>query len=63
MSAKMQKSDQELFSIQWGLVKMSAPQNSALAGVGKPINESVWRWSILNFASRKAEKAAMRNAK
>ena len=36
--------------------------NSALAGVGKPINESVCRVSILNLANRNAEKAAMINA-
>ena len=38
------------------------PQNKALAGVGRPINEVVWRVSILNLPNRKAEKAEIMNA-
>ena len=37
-------------------------QKRAFAGVGRPINEVVWRSSKLNFASRRAEKAAKINA-
>ena len=40
-----------------------APQKSALAGVGRPIKEVVWRSSRLNLASRSAEKATKTNAK
>ena len=32
------------------------------AGVFKPINESLWRVSMLNFAKRKIEKNGMINA-
>ena len=35
--------------------RISPPQNIALAGVGSPINDEVWRSSILNFAKRKPE--------
>ena len=38
------------------------PQNKALAGVGSPMKEVVCRVSKLNFAKRKAEKAAMSKA-
>ena len=41
------------------ITKGNALMNSALAGVGSPINESVWRSSILNFASLSAENAAI----
>ena len=34
----------------------------ALGGVARPMKEVVWRSSILNFAKRKAEKAAMSRA-
>ena len=40
----------------------SDAQNIALGGVARPIKEVVWRSSILNFARRKAEKAAMSKA-
>lgn len=33
--------------------------NIALAGVGSPIKDSVWRGSLLNFARRKAEKTGI----
>ena len=36
--------------------------NSALAGVGSPMNESVCRVSILNFASLSAENMVRKNA-
>ena len=49
-------------SIHEGLLTMSEPQNKALAGVGKPMNEVVCLSSRLNFARRKAEKAAIRKA-
>ena len=39
--------------------RISDPQNSALAGVGSPMKPIVWRSSRLNFAKRRAEKAAM----
>lgn len=35
--------------------------NIALAGVGTPINESLWRVSILNLANRNAENTGMSN--
>lgn len=38
------------------------PQNRAFAGTGSPIKELVWRVSLLNFASRNAEKTESRNA-
>ena len=38
------------------------PQNKALAGVGNPIKELLWRGSMLNLPKRSAEKAAMMNA-
>ena len=38
------------------------PQNKALAGVGKPMNELLWRGSILNLPNLNAEKAAMMKA-
>ena len=37
---------------------MSAPQNRAFAGVGRPIKDVVCLVSRLNFAKRRAEKAA-----
>ena len=43
-------------------MKASEQINSALAGVGSPINESLCRVSMLNFANRNAEKTAMINA-
>ncbi len=42
---------------------MSEPQKRALAGVGSPMNDVVWRVSRLNFASLRAEKAAMMYAR
>ena len=42
---------------------MSDDQKSAFAGVGKPMNDVVWRVSMLNFAKRQAENTAMRKAK
>ena len=42
---------------------MSDDQKSACAGVGKPMNDVVWRVSMLNFARRQAENTAIRNAK
>ena len=39
------------------------PQKIAFAGVAKPINDSCWRSSTLNFARRRAEKAAMISAR
>ena len=62
ISTIMKISDRELFSSQAGLVTSSDPQNNAFAGVGKPINESLCRLYMLNFAKRNAEKAAMRKA-
>ena len=41
---------------------INAPQNIALAGVGMPIKPVCWRSSILNLASRYAEKAAIKKA-
>lgn len=41
---------------------MSDAQKIAFAGVGMPMNPVCWRSSILNFAKRQAENAAMRNA-
>ena len=38
------------------------PQNKAFAGVGIPMNQQVCLVSMLNFASRRAEKADMRKA-
>ena len=38
-----------------------APQNNALAGTGNPMNELVWRLSLLNLASRNAENTEIRN--
>ena len=38
------------------------PQNSALAGVGKPIKPIDWRSSRLNLAKRRAENAAITKA-
>lgn len=43
-------------------MKASEQMNSAVAGVGTPINESVCRVSMLNLASRRAENTAMINA-
>ena len=46
-----------------GLLKNgNAVMNNALAGVGRPMNESVCCVSILNFASRSAEKMVRKNA-
>ena len=42
---------------------MSDDQKSAFAGVGKPMNDVVWRVSMLNFAKRQAENTARRKAK
>ena len=42
--------------------KTNEVRNNAFAGVGTPINESVCRVSILNLASRKAEKTAIISA-
>ena len=36
-------------------------QKIAFAGVGNPINDSLWRVSTLNFASRKPEKTGINN--
>ena len=36
-------------------------QKSAFAGVGRPMNVVVWRLSMLNFAKRSAENAAIKN--
>ena len=38
---------------------INEPQNKALAGVGNPMNELLWRGSILNLPNRRAEKIAM----
>ena len=35
------------------------PQNKALAGVGSPMKDVLWRVSILNFPKRNAENTAM----
>lgn len=40
----------------------AAAQNKVLAGVFRPMNELVWRSSILNLAKRNAENTAMRKA-
>ena len=40
----------------------SEAQNNALAGVGMPIKELVWRSSILNLASLNPENTAIRKA-
>ena len=63
MSPKTINTDQLLLVNHDGLDTMSEPQNKALAGVGTPMNEVVCRSSKLNFANRKAEKAAMTKAK
>ena len=39
--------------------KTNAVRNKAFAGVGTPINESVWRVSTLNLANLSAEKMAI----
>ena len=39
-----------------------APQNKALAGTGRPMNDEVCRVSLLNLASLKPENTAMRKA-
>ena len=54
--------DRGLSCRQEPMLMMNAPQNKALAGVGNPINEDVCRVSRLNFASLRAEKAAIRKA-
>lgn len=38
--------------------RISPTMNMALAGVGSPMNDTVCRVSILNFANRRAEKMA-----
>jgi len=43
-------------------IKHNEHINNALAGVGNPINESVCRESMLNFANRNAENTAIINA-
>ena len=60
--ARMMNTDHEYPSSQLGLNTISEPQNRALAGVGTPMKEVVWRSSRLNLASRNAEKAAMMKA-
>ena len=62
ISASTRYNDQLWLVIQLGLLTTSEPQNSALAGVGTPMKEVVWRSSRLNFASLRAEKAAMMKA-
>lgn len=62
ISASTRYIDQLWLVIQLGLLTTSEPQNSALAGVGTPMKEVVWRSSRLNFASLRAEKAAMMKA-
>ena len=37
-------------------------QKRALAGTGNPMNEVVWRVSMLNLASRRAENTGMSSA-
>ena len=41
---------------------MSDAQKIALGGVARPMKEVVWRSSILNFAKRNAENAAISKA-
>ena len=60
--AKMIATDHLSLVSHEGLLTISDPQNSALAGVGTPMNDVVCRSSRLNFANLRAEKAAMMNA-
>lgn len=44
-------------------MKTKEATNKVHAGVGRPINESVWRGSLLNFANRNIENTGIRNAR
>ena len=50
--------------LTWGIwrgTNTREVKKMALAGVGRPMKDSLWRTSMLNLAKRKAEKMAIRN--